>query len=182
MANLAALVEVSRVVGGSVFGGAIRDLLTGNEISDLDVFIQLNGGCTIKNFIGRLLIDSRVKQFSLSEKKAEYAEAAGFMQYDCTINGVDVDLVFSASNICENWNRKPDASVNLLYTNDFKSLVKKVKGDNLCSRGKINVLQSEMDFSLEKIVSDLSRRTYTSENGVSETRIAKIESKGFRNQ
>lgn len=155
------------------FGGCIRDAFRGVLPQDLDIFIYVPVPTqpNINQCLGQILSHKKTKSFSLVEKPEHVScysdgERLGFSRYHIVLNEVNVDLVFSNTSIANNWGRRPDADVNLLYSSDL-------------SATSVHVMENTCGATLPSILKNIYSSTCVFEQGASEARRQKLLNRAF---
>lgn len=161
----------------SFFGGAVRDVLMGITPQDLDVFIQVPTPIleATSQIIGKILL--KAGSFSMNkevENVTAYSSnsSAGFSRYPVVINGVKVDLIFSNADIDEDWGRRPDADVNLLYTPSLSSII--------TGEATLGVMKNSIGATLPSILDNAWNKRCVFEQGVTQKRLDKMDNKGWK--
>jgi hypothetical protein len=147
-----------------VFGGAIRDLIRGEEVTDLDIFIHAKDDpvATMKRVASDLFFRSKFIRHE------HYGH--NFKVLRGELEGVSVDLVFG-QRIDSVW-REPDVNVNLLYVDHF--------ADFLASGTTLKVMpSSDAGFALSDILADIVNKRFIAESYATPKRLDKLINKGW---
>ena len=144
--------------GYTIFGGYVRDLLAGKKPNDIDVLLSKP---TEAFFLLDLLVKAyeRVTVVCNSAERRSNRYNADVLRLE--VEGVCIDLV-SPVSVADGVTHLPDASVNRLQMSSM------------------SIESMGTDYTIQDIINQIVLRVYVPEAGMSDDRVSKMESAGWR--